>query len=128
MEWTSALDDRLVKLWNEGNGFKQIAVIMRTTVGTIAGRKHRLEREGRKMLKRTSPIARKSKPSVMGIDYMANVNGCRAILDQRSGPYHLPMVCGLPRGTTVNGGECSYCPMHYAQFNYISQARGRYYG
>jgi len=124
------MDAMIIKLWNEGKGFREIAAILKTTVGTIAGRKHRMEKMGTIFQKRISPIAPKPKPPVMGVDYMANVNGCRAILDQRSGPYHLPTVCGLPRGTTVNGGECSYCPMHYAQFNYVSQgSRSRsYYG
>jgi hypothetical protein len=49
-----------------------------------------------------------------GIEYLdLPPNGCKAILDARSGPWKLHKVCGRPRGYNCNGSPSSYCQAHY---------------
>jgi len=48
-----------------------------------------------------------------GVEYLErSEDGCRAVLDKRSGPWNLSMVCGRTQANDVTGSRTSYCEKH----------------
>ena len=123
MDWTPEADQLLIKLWDAGGNIADIVLALQAaghevTRNAVVGRKYRLPRGTLRRIVRPPPQTRKAsiykKPAPKGravadagVDYFKNDNGCRALLDHRSGRWNLPMVCGEPREP-----EGSYCAVH----------------
>jgi hypothetical protein len=69
---------------------------------------------------RLATIMKKASKAVMNeepVDYLENHFGCKALLDQRGGPWNLPMCCGRPRGYDAEGRRSVYCQDHFNLFH-----------
>jgi len=64
-----------------------------------------------------------------GVDYLdLPADGCKALLDKRSGPWNLLRCCGLPQGPDVEDRQSSYCPQHFRLYTYPVTPRMRSHG
>jgi hypothetical protein len=141
LNWTDAADAMLVKLWDSGASLGYVAdglceagyVVSRNSV---AGRKHRLTQRG-VVFRRVGPSIR-TKPlrpinqqrskrmgnkatdtpvepfdhsTHEGVEYLENIDGCKAILGKRGGAWMLPMVCGRKKTS-----EVPYCNEHLRMY------------
>jgi hypothetical protein len=152
MIWDNDADELLMKLWKDGGSLKSVSLAMgeagyAVSRNAIAGRRHRLVKEGVEMPSRSPeqqqrihreatasaprrrPVSEQkpasTKPVTIeqieklstndGVDYLKN-EGCKALLDKRSGKWKLQMCCGKPFGLDYNGSTSSYCPTHFRLF------------
>jgi len=124
VQWTDEADQLLIKVWDAGGRIADVVTAL-IAAGYVAnrnaviGRKNRLPRDSFRRPSRPPPkrvILRPKHESAAnkgpvthnrGVEYFKNEIGCRAILDQRSGKWNLPMVCGMPRGP-----DSPYCTAH----------------
>jgi hypothetical protein len=130
VNWNEAADRLLTDLWEKGLTMEGVAEAM-TAAGhpvesrsAISGRMNRLRRRGvvfsaREPSRFTAkepkpPKVRLPKPKGTvthdnGIDYLSNHDGCKAVLDTRSGRYNLRKCCGKSReaGTPYCSGHLS---------------------
>ena len=146
MNWTDAADELLISLWGMGRTKGAVAEEMRAaghpveSRSAISGRMNRLRQRGVVFSKREPPQftpARQPKPPKPkplpweapvkrrravahdnGVEYLANHDGCKAILDTRGGRYNLRKCCGKSRepGTP-------YCAGHLKAYLNIPAAR-----
>jgi hypothetical protein len=140
VNWDAASDAMLVRLWGEGRSMEAVAEAMRglgypvpAGRNAIAGRLNRLRSMSIKMpdrppaepkpkakrvrLSKVSKVSKPKPPRAKGIthdngvDYLSNHDGCKAILDTRSGRYNLRKCCGKSREA-----ETPYCSGHLRLF------------
>jgi hypothetical protein len=130
VNWTEAADRLLTDLWEKGLTMGGVAEAM-TAAGhpvesrsAISGRMNRLRKRGvvfseREPYRFTAKEPKPPKPKVTkpkrlithdnGVDYLSNHDGCKAVLDTRSGRYNLRKCCGKSReaGTPYCSGHLS---------------------
>jgi len=133
VNWSGAADRLLVELWERGLTMERMAEAMTAaghpvdTRSAISGRMGRLrkqgvvfsEREPHRFTKpaepkppkvRLPPKPKQPRGTVThdnGVDYLANHDGCKAVLDSRGGRYNLRKCCGKTReaGTPYCSGH-----------------------
>jgi hypothetical protein len=64
-----------------------------------------------------------------GVDYLdLPADGCKALLNKRSGPWNLWRCCGLPQGPDLEDRQSSYCPQHFRLYTHPVTSRTRSHG